>query len=162
MGSKRYRFTNLYSTPIYNKPRNLNVVFLNTDPDTAAIVQDMATSSKQYYVDDKWVGGTLTNWTCVRKSIKAYGAFVYKWSPLLQKSKHKITFPQLEKKKTLSGYFSSKEFDISTRPYQQDRDSKSNSNSNSGAKKKPTLVKGQKKKKKPTLRQRSSLGLQSI
>merc|ERR1711976_380951 len=27
--SKRYRFTNLYSTPIYNKPRNLNVVFLN-------------------------------------------------------------------------------------------------------------------------------------
>lgn len=83
--------------------RQLRILFLNTNPELTHIVEQNALLCQQYYINTKWVGGTLTNWKQVSKSIQAFRAFQRKWMPLL--TKKNLHFPRLEKmQKCFSGY----------------------------------------------------------
>nr|YP_008802572.1 ribosomal protein S2 [Monomastix sp. OKE-1]AGZ90225.1 ribosomal protein S2 [Monomastix sp. OKE-1] len=47
------------------------------------------------FVQEKWVGGMLTNWKQVSESLKIYSKFKYKFEDFLEK--HKLRFPLYEK-----------------------------------------------------------------
>lgn len=46
------------------------ILFVGTASQMAGIVKDCAEKCGQYYVTDRWLGGILTNWYTVSKSIK--------------------------------------------------------------------------------------------
>jgi small subunit ribosomal protein S2 len=46
------------------------VLFVGTKRQASDIVRDAAQRSAQYYVNSRWLGGTLTNWATISKSIK--------------------------------------------------------------------------------------------
>nr|YP_010470407.1 ribosomal protein S2 [Tetraselmis marina]UVF37895.1 ribosomal protein S2 [Tetraselmis marina] len=84
--------------------RPLKVLFLNTNPEFSNFVRDIAISTQQHYVNSKWVGGTLTNWKQVSKSILAYQMLRIKWKTVLTNTDFR--WPKLEKlKKCFGGYF---------------------------------------------------------
>ena len=77
--------------------KEIFVLFLNTNPEFTKMVKSHATFCNQYYITTKWVGGTLTNWAQVSKSIQAFHFFQKKWSSSFpSKNFH---FPQFEKMK---------------------------------------------------------------
>src|SRR3954465_6122169 len=45
------------------------VLFVGTKRQAAPIVADAARQSAQYFVNSRWLGGTLTNWQTISKSI---------------------------------------------------------------------------------------------
>ena len=49
---------------------NKKILFVGTAPQIAPIVKEFAEKCGQYYVTDRWLGGILTNWYTVSKSIK--------------------------------------------------------------------------------------------
>lgn len=66
-----------YSTAIkainlcYNFSKsNKKVLFVGTSPQISSIVKEYAEKCNQFYVTDRWLGGILTNWYTVSKSIK--------------------------------------------------------------------------------------------
>lgn len=46
------------------------VLFVGTKRAASEVVKEAAIASKQYYVNDRWLGGMLTNWKTVRQSIR--------------------------------------------------------------------------------------------
>ena len=46
------------------------ILFVGTAPQVAPIVEEYAEKCGQFYVTDRWLGGILTNWYTVSKSIK--------------------------------------------------------------------------------------------
>lgn len=46
------------------------VLFVGTKRQASEIVADVAKRSAQYYVNSRWLGGTLTNWATISNSIK--------------------------------------------------------------------------------------------
>lgn len=50
--------------------RNGRILFVGTRPQAAKIVEDCAKACGQYYVTTRWLGGTLTNWPTVSRSIR--------------------------------------------------------------------------------------------
>jgi len=48
------------------------VLFVSTKKQAAPIIQLEATRSRQFYVNNRWLGGMLTNWKTVKKSIDRY------------------------------------------------------------------------------------------
>jgi len=46
------------------------VLFVGTKRQASDIVRDAAQRSAQYYVNSRWLGGTLTNWATISKSFK--------------------------------------------------------------------------------------------
>ena len=49
-----------------------SVLFVGTKRQAAAPIMTEALRAKQYYVNNRWLGGMLTNWKTVRKSIEHY------------------------------------------------------------------------------------------
>ncbi len=49
---------------------NKKILFVGTAPQIAPIVKECAEKCGQFYVTDRWLGGILTNWYTVSKSIK--------------------------------------------------------------------------------------------
>lgn len=49
---------------------NGRVLFVGTKVQASNIVSDYAKKCGQYYINSRWLGGTLTNWSTVSKSIK--------------------------------------------------------------------------------------------
>jgi len=49
-----------------------NVLFVGTKRQAAACIKEQAERSGQYYVNNRWLGGMLTNWKTVKKSIETY------------------------------------------------------------------------------------------
>ena len=49
---------------------NGKVLFVNTKKQSTDIVKNAAEKCNQYYVNHRWLGGMLTNWTTVSSSIK--------------------------------------------------------------------------------------------
>lgn len=87
------------------KNRPLRAVFLNSNPEFSKIVKNYALFANQFYVNKKWVGGTLTNWKQVSQSIQAFHNFQSKWAPILKSQQ--IHFPRLDKlKKCFIGFTS--------------------------------------------------------
>lgn len=77
------------------KKRPLRVLFLNSNPEFSKIIKHNASFCQQYYINTKWVGGTLTNWKQVSQSIQAFAFFQSKWGWILKTQN--IQFPRLEK-----------------------------------------------------------------
>jgi len=50
--------------------KNGRVLFVGTKRQAAAAIADAAEKSAQYYMNHRWLGGTLTNWKTVSQSIK--------------------------------------------------------------------------------------------
>ena len=50
--------------------QNKTVLFVGTKRQAQEAVQEEATRCAQYYVNNRWLGGILTNWTTAQKSIK--------------------------------------------------------------------------------------------
>ena len=50
--------------------QNKRILFVGTAPQVAPIVKECAEKCNQFYVTDRWLGGILTNWYTVSKSIK--------------------------------------------------------------------------------------------
>ena len=48
------------------------VLFVGTKRQAAPILMEHANRSKQFYVNNRWLGGMLTNWKTVKKSIDRY------------------------------------------------------------------------------------------
>jgi len=48
------------------------VLFVGTKRQAASIIEAQAERSGQYYVNNRWLGGMLTNWKTVKKSIETY------------------------------------------------------------------------------------------
>lgn len=46
-----------------------NVLFVGTKKQAQEIVAEEAARSKQYWITNRWLGGTLTNWRTIRQSI---------------------------------------------------------------------------------------------
>ncbi|AIK96436.1 30S ribosomal protein S2 [Candidatus Odyssella acanthamoebae] len=46
------------------------VLFVGTKPQASAKVKESASKCGQYYINHRWLGGTLTNWKTVNQSIK--------------------------------------------------------------------------------------------
>ena len=90
------------------KNRPLRVVFLNSNPEFSNIVKNNALFANQFYVNKKWVGGTLTNWKQVSQSIQAFDNFQSKWASILKSQQ--IHFPRLDKLKKCFSGFTSTEF----------------------------------------------------
>ena len=51
-----------------------SVLFVGTKRQAAAPIMTEALRSRQYYVNNRWLGGMLTNWKTVRKSIDRYNS----------------------------------------------------------------------------------------
>ena len=52
--------------------RGGKVLFVGTKRQAAPLIELEARRSRQYYVNNRWLGGMLTNWKTVRKSIDRY------------------------------------------------------------------------------------------
>ncbi len=46
------------------------ILFVGTKKNTSKYIKKIAKKCKQFYINKRWLGGTLTNWKTVRKSIK--------------------------------------------------------------------------------------------
>ena len=45
------------------------ILFVGTKKQCSSIVEEIALESKQFYINKRWLGGTLTNWKTISKSI---------------------------------------------------------------------------------------------
>jgi small subunit ribosomal protein S2 len=50
--------------------RRGNILFVGTKPSIMEVVAENAVRCGQYYVNHRWLGGTLTNWKTISRSIK--------------------------------------------------------------------------------------------
>ena len=73
--------------------RGAPLLFVGTKRAAREIVQEEAARSNQFYVNDRWLGGTLTNFQTVKKSIERLNS--------LQKMRNEGKFEQLTKKEAL-------------------------------------------------------------
>lgn len=53
-----------------------HVLFVGTKKQSREPVQQQAQRCGQYYVNNRWLGGTLTNWATIQNSIKSLGKLV--------------------------------------------------------------------------------------
>lgn len=80
-----------------------NVLFVGTKKQAKDIIKDQALRCEMYYVDERWLGGTLTNFTTIRKSVnrlkhleemkstEEYQLFTKKEKAHLEKEEQKLT-----------------------------------------------------------------------
>ncbi len=52
------------------------VLFVSTKKQAAPVIQTEAQRARQYYVNNRWLGGMLTNWKTVKKSIERYKGLI--------------------------------------------------------------------------------------
>ena len=48
------------------------ILFVATKKQAAAKIAELAKDTNQYYVNHRWLGGMLTNWSTINKSIKRF------------------------------------------------------------------------------------------
>lgn len=70
-----------------------DILFVGTKKQAQDIIQEEATRCKMFYVNQRWLGGTLTNWKTIKGSIDRLKN--------LQQKKADGTFSQLRKKELL-------------------------------------------------------------
>ena len=69
------------------RKKKLRVLFVNTNPLHKNLTKNIAFFCEKWFINGKWLGGTLTNWTKISKSIKKCAEFEWKWKKLLDKNK---------------------------------------------------------------------------
>ena len=50
--------------------KNKNILFVGTKRQASEIIANSADSCDQYYINNRWLGGMLTNWDTIQNSIK--------------------------------------------------------------------------------------------
>ena len=73
---------------------NNKVLFVGTRKQIQDIIKEEATRAEQFYVDKRWLGGTMTNFKTIRRSI----AKLYKYEEMEQDG----TFEKLPKKEVIA------------------------------------------------------------
>ncbi|MDI9356429.1 MAG: 30S ribosomal protein S2 [Chitinophagaceae bacterium] len=85
------------------------IMFVATKKQAKALVVEEAEKLKMPYVTERWIGGMLTNFTTVRKSLKKLQSIEktisqeQEWDERVKKEKNKIKKDQEKLKKTLGG-----------------------------------------------------------
>ena len=79
----------------YNKGK---IIFINTKLNSKDIIQNTARKCSQYYINHRWLGGILTNWFTISKSINKLKEFKIKESDKTLRYKKKEIF-KLQKEK---------------------------------------------------------------
>ena len=87
-----------------------SILIINTNPEFSKLLQHVkknTKSSKIFYSDCHWVGGTLTNWIQISQSISTFSNFYYRFDDFLLKNN--IYFPRYKKmKKSFKGFLINK------------------------------------------------------
>jgi small subunit ribosomal protein S2 len=71
--------------------KNGRILFVNTKKQSTDVVKSAATKCGQYYVNHRWLGGMLTNWSTVSSSIKT----LKKYEEVLESEEGKYTKKEL-------------------------------------------------------------------
>jgi small subunit ribosomal protein S2 len=68
---KTYHNLNRALSELYHLGRqNKRILFVGTKPQCSKLVKKYAIECGQYYINHRWLGGTLTNWKTIASSIK--------------------------------------------------------------------------------------------
>jgi len=65
-----------YKTVRDNAANGGSILFVGTKKQAREVVQQQAERCGQYYVNNRWLGGTLTNWATIQNSIKSLAKLV--------------------------------------------------------------------------------------
>jgi small subunit ribosomal protein S2 len=74
-----------------------HILFVNTQSKYSELVKQAALKSNQSYINDRWIGGTLTNWKQISESILLYNKFSIQFERFLMI--HNIQIPLYQKAK---------------------------------------------------------------
>jgi len=61
------------------RTKNAKILFVNTNPKYAELVRQTAEAMNQAYMNNSWVGGSLTNWKQVSRSVLLFHSFEQKF-----------------------------------------------------------------------------------
>ena len=81
------------------KQKKGHILFVNTSLKYKELVQITASTTNQSYINDRWVGGMLTNWKQLSQSIFLFQKFVYQFDFFLQSNNIQIPSYQKAKKR---------------------------------------------------------------
>jgi small subunit ribosomal protein S2 len=79
----------------FQKDSKLDILFVNTSEQYRYLVKKVALTCDQKYINQKWVGGTLTNWSQISQSYSLFANFHDNFGNFLKK--RKIHLPLYEK-----------------------------------------------------------------
>jgi ribosomal protein S2 len=80
-----------------NNHYSTHILFVNTSAKFSELVKQTALKSNQSYINERWIGGTLTNWKQISESILLYNKFSTQFDTFLRI--HNIQIPMYEKAK---------------------------------------------------------------
>jgi len=81
------------------RKKNGHILFVNTSSKYSELVKNTAGKLNQSYVNDRWVGGTLTNWKQVSESIFLFKKFSFQFETFLKIYNIQIPVYQKAKKR---------------------------------------------------------------
>ena len=95
--SRAFHFLKTYRKPLgeHLHKKKLDILFVNTSEQYRHLIQKVARMTHQRYIHEKWVGGTLTNWSQISQSYSLFGRFHSLFGNFLKK--RKIHLPLYEK-----------------------------------------------------------------
>jgi small subunit ribosomal protein S2 len=73
------------------KQKNGHILFVNTSQKYSELVKITAQITKHSYINDRWIGGTLTNWKQLSNSIFLFQKFANQFDLFLKKNNIQIT-----------------------------------------------------------------------
>jgi small subunit ribosomal protein S2 len=76
-----------------------HILFVNTQSKYSELVKQAALKSNQSYINDRWIGGTLTNWKQISESILLYNKFSIQFERFLMINNIQIPLYQKAKKR---------------------------------------------------------------
>lgn len=84
-----------------------SIIFVGTKKQAKSIIEECANGSGEFYISERWLGGTLTNLATIRKSIKTLEKIEKRISTggegLTKKELSELTKEQMKLEKNLSG-----------------------------------------------------------
>lgn len=84
--------------PQYSGP-GARILFVNTCAKFSELVKQTALDSNQSYINDRWIGGTLTNWKQISESVILYNKFSTQFDNFLRINNIQIPMYQKAKKR---------------------------------------------------------------
>jgi small subunit ribosomal protein S2 len=76
-----------------------HILFVNTHTKYSELVKQTAIQSNQSYINERWIGGTLTNWKQISESILLYNKFSMQFDSFLKLNNIQIPIYQKAKKR---------------------------------------------------------------
>jgi small subunit ribosomal protein S2 len=76
-----------------------HILFVNTHTKYSELVKQAAIQSNQSYINERWIGGTLTNWKQISESILLYNKFSTQFDSFLKLNNIQIPIYQKAKKR---------------------------------------------------------------